>query len=240
MLAMGVLLALLERGRSGKGQVIDAAMVDGANYVALPLYKWAQTGFVPVGSDGHVDTSKFVLGQAPHYVEAYLCKADPSKPNTKQYMSVQAIEPQFYAALLKGLGLEGAQGLPGQNDRSAWPWMKVRFASIFLTKTRDEWASIFYDTDACCVPVLNAQEAATHPHNVARGSFAPTPGAHGRFEPAPAPKLSRTPGYLPRPGPVPGIHTREVLAEFGFAGPEISTLFERRAVSDSLAKSSKL
>merc|ERR1719502_1630443 len=89
-------------------------------------------------------------------------------------------------------------GLPHQNDRSAWPWMKARFASIFATKTRDEWGDIFYGTDACCVPILTHAEAAVHPHNVARGSFSPTPGQPGKYEPNPAPKLSRTPGSTPR------------------------------------------
>ncbi|CAK9068116.1 unnamed protein product [Durusdinium trenchii] len=104
MLAMGVLLALLERHRSGQGQVIDAAMVDGANYTALPLFKWRETGLVPVGPDGHMVASDFVLCQAPHWSDVYLCQEDPAKPGTRQYMSVQAIEPQFYSELLKGLG----------------------------------------------------------------------------------------------------------------------------------------
>lgn len=240
MLAMGVMLALLERHRSGKGQVIDAAMVDGANYISLPIHKWQQTGFAPVDRDGHLDTSRFILVQAPHCIESYLCKEDPRKPGTKQYMSVQAIEPQFYAALLKGLGLENEPGLPAQNDRSAWPWMKARFASIFLTKTRDEWAEIFEGTDACCVPVLNCQEAAQHPHNVARGSFGPTPGKDGKFEPMPAPKLSRTPGFAPRPGPVLGADTRSVLEEFGFGKSEITSLFDKGAVCDKSRTNSKL
>ena len=141
---------------------------------------------------------------------------------------------QFYAALLKGLGLENEPGLPGQNDQKGWPWMKTRLASIFRTKTRDEWAEIFYETDACCVPVLNASEAAVHPHNVARGTFAPTPGADGVYEPAPAPKLSRTPGYSPRPNPTPGGDTRAVLAEFGFADTEVNTLFDKQARRGSL------
>lgn len=233
MLAMGVLLALLERSRSGKGQVIDAAMVDGANYVALPLHKWGQAGaFFPIGGDGHLDAARSVLNQAPHWVEAYLCKEDPKKPRTRQYMSVQAIEPQFYAALLRGLGLDGA-ALPAQHEASAWPSMKARFASIFLTKTRDEWADIFYGTDACCVPVLNASEAAAHPHNQARGSFAPTPGSKGLLEPAPAPKLSRTPGHLPRPRPVPGADTRAVLQEYGFEEAEVAELLSRGAAAEA-------
>ena len=237
MLAMGVLLAVIERQSSGRGQVIDAAMVDGANYVALPLFKWMQSGFVPVAADGHVDAEKFVLGQAPHFVEAYLCKEDPAKPGTKQYMSVQAIEPQFYAALLDGLGLGDAEGLPDQNDRSGWPWMKTRLASIFLTKTRDEWAEIFYATDACTVPILNAQEAALHPHNVARGSFSPTPGLEGAHEPNPAPKLSRTPGLTPRPNPKPGLDTQQVLEEFGFDAKEVAKLLESGAAVQGTAAS---
>jgi alpha-methylacyl-CoA racemase len=208
-------------------------MIDGANYVALPLYKWMQSGFVPVRKDGHVDTEKFVLGQAPHFVEAYLCQEDPAKPGTKQYMSVQSIEPAFYAALLHGLGLGDAEGLPAQMDRSAWGWMKARLASIFLTKTRDQWARVFDGTDACCVPVLNAREAARHPHNVARGSFAPTPGMEGEFEPSPAPRLSRTPGHAPRPTPRPAQHTQQILADYGFTKAEIASLLLSRAAMEA-------
>eukprot|EP00933_Yihiella_yeosuensis_P005643 TRINITY_DN1101_c0_g2_i1.p1 TRINITY_DN1101_c0_g2~~TRINITY_DN1101_c0_g2_i1.p1 ORF type:complete len:421 (+),score=80.14 TRINITY_DN1101_c0_g2_i1:55-1263(+) len=240
MLAMGVLLALLERQKSGKGQVIDAAMVDGANYVALPLLKWAQGGLVPVGRDGHIKASENLFCQATHYGDVYLCKEDPAKPGTKQYMSVQAIEPHFYKLLLKGLGLDKEKDLPKQNDKSAWPQMKERFASIFLTKTRDEWAEIFKGSDACCVPVLNAQEAAVHPHNKARGSYAPTPGSKGLFEPAPAPKLSRTPGHLPRPGPTPGANTRQVLLESGFSGSEVDSLLKTQAIAEAKEHSSKL
>mmetsp|Transcript_14822 Transcript_14822/g.22582 ORF Transcript_14822/g.22582 Transcript_14822/m.22582 type:complete len:401 (+) Transcript_14822:58-1260(+) len=230
MLAMGVLLSLLERAQSGKGQVIDAAMIDGANYVALPLYKWAQSGFMPVKPDGHMDAEKYILVQASHFCEAYLCKEDPKKPGSQQYMSVQAIEPQFYKVLLKGLNLDKEQGLPAQYDKSAWPWMKARFASIFATKTRDEWAEIFYGTDACAVPVLNYMEAATHPHNVARGSFAPTPGKAGALEPAPAPKLSRTPGSAPRRNPTPGGDTSKVLLDYGFPSAEVKDLLGKGAL----------
>merc|ERR1719254_11812 len=98
---------------------------------------------MPVRPDGHMDASKFLLAQAPHFVDNYLCKEDPNKPGTRQYMSVQAIEPQFYAQLLKGLGLDSAEGLPPQYDQAAWPWMKARFATVFLTRTRDEWAATF-------------------------------------------------------------------------------------------------
>lgn len=237
MLAMGVLLALLERQKSSQGQVIDAAMLDGANYTALPLFKWAQSGFVPVGPDGHVQASNFILCQAPPWSDVYLCKEDPAKPGTRQYMTVQAIEPQFYAELLQGLGLGEEKGLPKQFDPEAWPRMKTRFADIFLTKTRDEWAEVFRGKDACCVPVLNATEAAMHPHNKKRGSFAPTPGSDGLFEPVPAPRLSRTPGHLPRPGPSPGADTRAVLSEFGFSAAEVDELFKQGAAADQIRKS---
>merc|ERR1739845_229760 len=95
---------------------------------------------------------------------------------------------------------------------------------VFITKTRDQWGEVFYGTDACAVPVLNAAEAARHPHNVARGSFAPTPETPGAFEPSPAPKLSRTPGFLPRPCAIPGRDTRDVLTSHGFTAQEADDL----------------
>jgi alpha-methylacyl-CoA racemase len=103
------------------------------------------------------------------------------------FFQVQCIEPKFYLEFLKGMGLENAKGLPHQHDRESWPWMEARFSSIFLTKTRDEWSEIFSGTDACCWPVLTASEAAVHPHNVARGSFAPSPGREGEYEPVSKP-----------------------------------------------------
>jgi len=237
MLAMGVLLSLLERGKSGKGQVVDAAMVDGANYIALPIHKLAQlNAFVPVRPDGHLDTSGSQLNQAPHWSEAYRCKPDPKNPDKVEYMSVQAIEPQFYKELLKGLGLENEQGMPKRGDTSSWPWMKARFAGIFLTKTRDEWADIFYGTDACCVPILTPTEAAAYPHNIKRGTFAPTPGRPGFHEPLPAPKLSRTPGHAPRPTAVPAGDTKTVLGEFGLSGEEVAVLLASGVAVEAKAK----
>jgi len=218
MLALGVLLAVIERHKSDLGQVIDVAMIDGANYVALPLFKWMQTGFIPMKPDGHIDRDKFFLNEAPHYSSLYRCRDG-------EYVSVQALEPQFYKLLLQGIFPEGIpQGLPRQSDVSSWPWMKARFATIFATKTRDEWAKIFYGVDACVVPVLTPKEAARYPHNVARKNFAPTPGSDGLFEPVPAPRLGRTPGSLPRPNPVPGSHTREILLEYGLSQKSVEEL----------------
>lgn len=225
MMAMGVLLAVIERHTSGKGQVIDAAMVDGANYAALPLFKWVQSGFMPTRADGQIDTDSSVLHQAPHWVHIYEC-------SDGKWVSVQAIEPAFYKLLLKGIGL-GEEKLPHQGDYSSWPWMKKRFECIFKSKTRDEWASIFYGQDACVAPVLTITEAAQNPHMVKRGSFAPTPGKPGEFEPAPAPKLSRTPGSNPRPGPTPGGHTRQVLQEYGFSADSVGDLLKGGAVGEA-------
>lgn len=239
MLAMGVLLALVERHRSGKGQVIDAAMVDGVNYLALPLYKWTQIGLAPLAPDGHVDVKSCVLTQAAHFSDVYLCKEDSKKPGTKEYVSVQAIEPLFYRLLLQGLGLAESE-LPNQYDSAAWPEMKLRFAQIFLQKTRDEWAEIFRGTDACCVPVLSPLEAPNHPHNVARGTFAPTPGIPGGFEPAPSPKLSRTPGFLPRPSPVPGGDTRVLLRTWlGLSDTEVDKLLADGSAAQAEGAASK-
>lgn len=236
MLAMGVLLSVIERARSGKGQVIDAAMVDGAAYVAMPIFQALRKGRILRPTEhGHFDVETSDVTQGAFWGECYECKEDPAKPGLKQYMAVQAPEPAFYRALLRGLGLENAKGLPYRRDRSSWPWMKERFASIFRTKTRDEWAAVFEGTDACCVPVLSPVEAPKHPHNLARGTFAPSAAFPGEWEPAPAPKLSRTPGAAPRVSPTPGSDTRAVLAEYGIPPGRIEELLGRGAVVDALA-----
>ena len=115
MMAMGVLLAVIERQKSGLGQVIDAAMVDGASYVALPLFKWQQNGMIPLLENGHVDQESFFLNEAPHFSSTYCCKDG-------EFVAVQALEPKFYQHLLKGLYPAGIpKGLPNQNDRRSWP-----------------------------------------------------------------------------------------------------------------------
>lgn len=146
----------------------------------------------------------------------------------------QALEPQFYRKLLECLDLaDVADTLPERSDVDAWPWMKARFQSIFITKTRDEWETIFKGTDACGAPVLSAIEAAQHPHNVARGAFAPTPEHPGLFEPTPAPQLERTPGHRPRPKPIPAGNTVQILSESGFSSAEISELLSSKAAVDT-------
>jgi alpha-methylacyl-CoA racemase len=234
MLAMGVLLAYIERQTSGKGQVIDVAMVDGANYISLPVFKWLQMGTILREKDerGHLDSELSALHQAPHWCGVYECE-------DKEWISVQAIEPAFYRELLKGLELD-IKTLPRQGDFESWPWMRKRFECIFRTKTRDEWEQVFRGTNACVAPVLTPKEAALHPHMSKRESFGVTPGSNGTlFEPNPAPKLSRTPGHTPRPGPrVPGEHTRVVLQKWGnLNGTEIESLIRDCVVASSDTRS---
>lgn len=212
--ALGICLALLERIGSGKGQVVDAAMVDGSAYLSTFVYKFRNAGmWRDERGTNMLDTG------APFY--------DTYRTADGQYMSVGAIEPQFYAALLQGLGLDPAT-MPQQMDQSKWRETAARFTEIFASKTRAEWCAIFDGTDACVAPVMNLGEVADHPHNAARGLL--IRDQQGKPEPAPAPRLSRTPGDGSRPLPQVGEHTRAVLGEYGFAADEIERLFAAGAV----------
>lgn len=205
--AMGIAFALLERTRSGKGQVVDAAMTDGAAHLASFLFKFRAAG---MWSDDR--GSNFLDGGAPFY--------DTYRTKDEKYVAVGAIEPQFYAALLHGLGFD-AKAMPPQNDRAHWPDTARRFAEAFATKTRAEWCAVFDGTDACVAPVLGLPEVGDHPHNRERGLMVE---GEGGLEPAPAPRLVRTPGVGGRSRPKVGQHTRAVLAEAGFGTAEIETL----------------
>lgn len=172
MLALGIAAAAFERAGSGLGQVIDAAMVDGAAMVAAPFFSASGGGWGPRGTN-HIDTGA-------HFYEVYEC-ADGA------YVALGAIEPQFYAELLDRLGLSAAD-FP-QWDRSLWPALKERLAGIFRSRTRPEWCAVLEGTETCFAPVLSPAEAAQHPHNVARGTFVEI---NGRTLPAPAPRFSRS------------------------------------------------
>jgi len=213
--ALGICLALLERGHSGRGQVVDAAMVDGAAYISSFVYKFRNSGmWRDERGTNMLDTG------APFY--------DTYRTKDGQFMSVGAIEPQFYAALLQGLGLDAA-AMPQQMDQSQWAATAARFTEVFGAKTRAEWCAIFDGTDACVAPILNLDEAGDHPHNRARGLLIPD-AAKGKLEPAPAPRLSRSPGDGSRPLPEVGAHTRAVLGEYGFSESEVARLVEAGAV----------
>jgi len=212
-LVVGVLAALLERAGSGRGQVVDAAMVDGASSLITMMYGMLNTG-------RWVDRRRANLldGGAPFYT-TYRC-ADG------RHVAVGAIEPQFFARFLEGLGLAGQ--LPGgQLDEEHWPAQRRLIAERFGSRDRDEWAQVFAGTDACVTPVLGLTEAATHPHMAARGTFVDVGGG---LQPGPAPRFSRTPGAV-RSGPRQvGEDTAEALTAWGFSAEEFAKLLETGAV----------
>jgi alpha-methylacyl-CoA racemase len=204
LLGFGVACALLEASRSGKGQVVDAAMVDGASLLAamfsgfLASHNWSEERGVNL-----LDTG------APWY-DVYLT-------SDGKYVSIGSIEGKFYAELVSRLKLD----LPGQYDRSRWPEMRRRLSEVFLTKTRDEWCKVFEGSDACFAPVLSFSEARLHSHSVARRSFVDLAGV---AQPAPAPRFSRTPAAALRPPPERGAGGRAALQDWGFRGEEMERL----------------
>jgi alpha-methylacyl-CoA racemase len=212
--ALGVVLALFERERSGKGQVVDAAMVDGAANIASFLF-----GFHASGLWSDERGTNLLDGAAPFY--------DTYETKDGKWVAVGAIEPQFYAALLRGLDLD-ADELPHQMDRDAWEATHERFAETFRAKTRDEWSAIFDGTDACVAPVLSLSEAPEHPHNRARGTF--VPAVRGATAPQAAPRLSRTPGRAAPAAPTPGEDTDRIFAEIGASTDEIAKLRSQGAI----------
>ena len=213
LLAFGVVAALVERASSGKGQVVDAAMVDGAATLMAMFFGMRASGALSE------ERGTNLLDTGAHFYDVYLTADD-------KYISVGSIEPQFYAELLQYSGLED-DDLPGQMSRSQWPDMKERIATIFRSKTRDEWCDIMEGTDVCFAPVLSLAEAPEHPHNKLRNTFIEVGGVK---QPAPAPRFSRTPCAVPAPPAYPGQHTAEVLADWGFSAEKISALREGKAV----------
>ena len=208
MLAFGVVCAVFEAGRSGQGQVIDSAMVDGVASLTTLIYSMAAQGRFTMDAPG----SNFCDGGA-HYYNSYAT-------SDGRFVAVAASEPQFYAVLVDKLGLD-LGGLPDRDDPANWPGLTRTFAGVFATRPLAEWQAIFDGTDACVTPVLSFAEAREHPHNVARGTFVEE---YGVVQPAPAPRLSRTPGVISRPPPSGGEHSREILEDWGFAIDRIEAL----------------
>lgn len=206
-LALGVVAALLEAQRSGKGQVIDVAMVDGAASLMAAIYGLRAAGR---WSDQRGEN---ILDTGAHYYNVY-------ETSDGEYIAVGSIEPKFYAELLRLAGLNHEE-LPRQNERTAWPALTERLADIFRTKTRAEWCRIMEGSEVCFAPVLSMQEAPGHPHNRERGTFVEVEGV---VQPAPAPRFSRTPSAIQRPPARPGEHTEEALREWGFSGTELEQL----------------
>jgi alpha-methylacyl-CoA racemase len=213
-LALGIVAALWETARSGKGQVVDAAMVDGSAVLTTMLH-----GLLAQGRWRDEAGINFADTGSPFY-EVYEC-ADG------RHVAVGALERPFYEQLLAGLGLDG-RDLPDRRDETQWPAVKAQFAAVFRTRTRDEWAETFSGTDGCVAPVLTLTEAPKHPHNVERATFVEHAGI---VQPAPAPRFSRTPATLDRTPPAPGDDTDELLAELGYGAAEIDGLRTAGAIS---------
>jgi alpha-methylacyl-CoA racemase len=213
-LAYGVVCALLEAQRSGEGQVVDAAMVDGAAVLMTMFHAFRAMG---IWED---QRGSNLLDTGAYFYETYETKDG-------KYISVGALERQFYETLVTKLELP-ADALPRQHDKAQWPEMKERFATIFKTKTRDEWSELLEGTDACYAPVLSMTEAPEHPHNRERATFTER---NGVVQPAPAPRFSRTPSEIQRPPAFPGQHTDEVLVDWGLDRDRVEKLRDAGAVA---------
>lgn len=206
-LAFGMVCGLLEATNSGKGQVVDAAMVDGV--ASLMTFFW---GLKAAGLWSEQRGTN-VLDTGAHFYNVY-------ETADGKYVAIGAIEGKFYRELLRLLGIE-EEGLPDQLDKSSWPEMRCRLQAVFRTKTRDEWCAILEGSDACFAPVLSMEEALNHPHNRARGTFIEFDGV---VQPAPAPRLSRTNPEIQRPPAERGEHTLEALSDWGIDMEEIERL----------------
>ncbi|MGZ8292246.1 MAG: CaiB/BaiF CoA transferase family protein [Telluria sp.] len=213
MLAFGVVCAVLESRVSGKGQVVDAAMTDGASLLGAMMY-----GFRAFGEWTGKREANLLDGGAPFY-DSYAC-ADG------KFITIGAIEPQFYALLLQLAGIADP-AFDSQMDRSQWPGLKAKFAAVFKTRTRDEWCAALEGTDVCFAPVLDMAEAPAHPHNRARGTFVEVDGV---TQPAPAPRFSRT---MPETGIAPaaaGTHSAAILRDWGWTPEQVEALAQRSVI----------
>jgi alpha-methylacyl-CoA racemase len=221
-LAYGVVCALLEAQRSGIGQVVDTAMVDGA--ATLMSMFWA---FKSVGMFDEQAPGTNLLDTGAHFYDVF-------ETSDGKYVSLGSIEPQFYAELLRLTGLDTDPEFARQMDKSLWPHLKDRLREVMRGKTRDEWCAIMEHTDVCFAPVLTMSEAAAHPHNVERGTFIEVAGVP---QPAPAPRFSRTKPEVASAPAHPGQHTRSVLADWGVPADRIDVLVASGAVADGSSAS---
>ncbi|MGE4649980.1 MAG: CaiB/BaiF CoA-transferase family protein [Myxococcota bacterium] len=207
LMAFGVVCALLERERSGQGQVVDAAMVDGTAALMTMIFNMQGLGV------WREERGSNILDTGAHFYDTF-------ETADGKYVSIGSIEPQFYAELLEKTGLAG-QDMPRQMDREQWPALKAKLEEVFRTRSRDAWCEIMEGSDVCFAPVLSLAEAPDHPHMRARNTFVEVAGVR---QPAPAPRFDRTPPEISRPPAHPGQHTDEALADWGFGAEEIQKL----------------
>lgn len=213
LLAFGILCALFEARSSGKGQVVDAAMSDGAATLMAMMY-----GLYSRGLWDNARASNFLDGAAPFY-GTYEC-------SDGKYVSIGPLEPQFYREMLRLCGIQDPQFL-NQWSLEDWPRMRNELERVFKTRSRDEWCAIFEGSDACLTPVLDLEEAPRHPHNAARKTFIEV---NGKFQPAPAPRFSRTPGAVPQPSSDVAAQTIELLRWGGYSESEAGDLIKSGVV----------
>ncbi|MBV1876982.1 MAG: CoA transferase [Pseudomonadales bacterium] len=212
-LALGMVSAILNARSTGKGQVVDAAMVDGASVLSTSFFGQMAAGKLHEGRGEHP------LNGASHYYDAYEC-ADG------EYVSIASAEPQFYAELKQHLGLSEEE-FGVQMDHTLWPNQKAKVKALFLTKTRAEWVEIMQQTDICFAPVLRFAEAPEHPHSKQRNAFVEVDGV---VQPAPAPRFSSTPSEISGPPALRGEHTDAILSDWGYSAAEIAGLHANDAV----------
>jgi len=220
-LALGIVTGLLEAQKSGKGQVVDTAMVDGVASLMTAIYGMRGAG---VFTDNRGEN---MLDTGAHFYDAY-------ETSDGKYICIGSIEAKFYEELLQLSGLKGEE-LPRQLDRKSWPAMKERIAKLFRTKTRDEWCRIMEGSDVCFAPVLSMEEAPRHPHNRQRATFVEE---NGVIQPAPAPRFSRTPSAIQRPPARPGEHTEEALRDWGFSASDLERLRACGAIASAAGQKS--
>ncbi|MBI2526108.1 MAG: CoA transferase [Candidatus Rokubacteria bacterium] len=206
-LAFGVVCALLEAARSGRGQVVDVSMVDGSASLSTAVFGLRAMG---IWSEERGDN---VLDSGAPWYDVYETKDG-------RYVAIGSLEKRFYGELMRLTGL-AADTPPKQWDRTQWPELRARLAATFKSKTREEWRAIMEGSDVCFAPVLSYSEALQHPHNRARGTFVEVDGIE---QPAPAPRFSRTPAAIQRPPARPGEHTEEALGDWGFSAADIAAL----------------
>lgn len=213
-LAMGVLAAVIQARSSGHGQVVDAAIVDGVTNLLTMQRAFDQMKVWPTERG-----RGFLSGGAPFY--------DVYETQDGRYISIGSVEPKFYRELLSLIGLAD-EVLPKQDDQRGWDTLRERFAAVFKTRTRAQWCEVFEGSDACFAPVLDMDEAVTHPHNVARELFTEVQGV---LNPQPAPRFSRTPSQISRPPSKTGADADEALADWGFTTDQVAALRRDRTIA---------